>query len=136
MKLLKLYFTKQNLLIENLFMVSLLSSLVNNSAEGIHKVKCKNCGCFLEYESVKDNLIKYKCFSCNKDYSNKLDEKLKKKFNNAFKFSNNYINEFILLLRKGIYPYEYMDHWEKFNETALPEKEEFCSNLNIEVLQI
>ena len=125
MKLLKLYFTKQNLLIENLFMVSLLSNLVDNSAEEIHKVKCKNCGCFLEYESVKDNLIKYKCFSCNKDYSNKLDEELKKKFNNAFKFSNNYINKFILLLRKDIYPYEYMDPWEKFNETALPEKEEF-----------
>ena len=34
MKLLKLYFTKQNLLIENLFMVSLLSNLVDNSAEG------------------------------------------------------------------------------------------------------
>ena len=51
--------------------------------EGIKKIKCKDCGCFLEYESVKDNLIKYKCLSCNKDYSNKLDEKLDdwKKFN-------------------------------------------------------
>ena len=31
---------------------------------------------------------------------------------------------FILLLRKGVYPYEYMDEWEKFNERTLPEKEE------------
>ena len=37
-----------------------------------------------------------------------------------------------MLLRKGVYPYEYMDDWEKFNETTLPEKEEFYSNLNME----
>ena len=37
-------------------------------------------------------------------------------------FSNNYINKFILLLRKGVYPYVYMDEWEEFNETSLPEK--------------
>ena len=88
------------------FMASSLSNLVDNLAEGIHKIKCKDCDCFLEHESVKGNLIKYKCFSCNKDYSNKLDEKLKKKFKNTFKFSNNDINEFILLLRKSVYPYE------------------------------
>ena len=46
-------------------------------------------------------------------------------------FSNNDINRFILLLRKVVYPYEYMDEWEKFNETSLPEKEELYSNLII-----
>ena len=50
------------------FMASKLSDLVSNLAEGIHKTKCKDCECFLEYESVKDNLIKCKCLSCNKDY--------------------------------------------------------------------
>ena len=25
-------------------------------------------------------------------------------------------------MRKGVHPYEYMDDWEKFNETSLPEK--------------
>ena len=50
----------------------------------------------------------------------------------TFKLSNNDINKFLLLLRKGVYPYEYMDDWEKFNETTLPEKEEFYSNLNME----
>ena len=41
------------------------SNLVDNLAEGIHKIKYQDCDCFLEYESVKDNLIKYKCLSCN-----------------------------------------------------------------------
>ena len=39
---------------------------------------------------------------------------------------------FILLLRKGVYAYEYMDDWDKFHETVLPEKEEFYRNLNME----
>ena len=34
-----------------------------------------------------------------------------------------------LLIRKGIYPYEYMDSWNKFNETRLPSKDKFYSNL-------
>ena len=77
-------------------------------------------------------MIKYKCLCCNKDYSNKLDKELKKKFKNTFKFFNNDINNPILLLRKGFYPYEYMDDWEKFIETTLPEKEEFYSSLSME----
>ena len=36
------------------------------------------------------------------------------------------------MLRKGAYPYEYMDNWERFNETSLPSKESFYSNLNME----
>ena len=76
-------------------------------------------------------MIKYKCLSCNKDFSSKIDEELKKRFKNTFNFSSNDINKFILLLRKGVYPYEYMDEWGKFNETTLPEKE-FYSNLNME----
>ena len=41
------------------FMASSLSSLVDNLAEAVHKIKCEDCDCFLEYESVKDNLIQY-----------------------------------------------------------------------------
>ena len=49
-------------------MATLLSNLVDNLIEGIHKIKCNDCHSFLECKSVKDNLIKYKCLCCNKDY--------------------------------------------------------------------
>ena len=99
-----------------------------NLTEEIHKIECKDCDCFLENVGVKDNLVKDKRLSCNKNYSNKIDEGLKNRFKNAFKFSNNGINKFILLLRKIVYLYEYMDEWEKFNETLLLKNEEFYSN--------
>ena len=35
-------------------------------------------------------------------------------------------------MRKGVFPYEYMDSWEKFNETALRPKKDFYSNSNFE----
>ena len=66
---------------------SSLWNLVDNLAEGVHNLKYKDSDCFLEYESVKGNVRKYKCTSCNKDYSNKFDEELKKWFKNTFKFS-------------------------------------------------
>ena len=72
--------------------VKLTASSLSNLIEGICKVECKHCDSFLEYESAKDNLIKYKCLSSNKYYLNKLDEKIKKRFQNTFKFSDNDMN--------------------------------------------
>ena len=43
-----------------------------------------------------------------------------KRFYNTYQLSDNDINKFKLLLRKGVYPYEYMDSWSKFNVTLLP----------------
>ena len=37
-----------------------------------------------------------------------------------------------MLLRKGVSPYEYMDSWEKFNQTSLPDKTTFHSESNKE----
>ena len=68
------------------FMASSFSNFVDNLAEGILKIKCKYCDFFLEYESVKDNLIKHKCLSCNKNYSNEIDEQLKKRCKNNSNF--------------------------------------------------
>ena len=77
-------------------------------------------------------MIKYKCLSWNKNYSEKLNEELKKTFKNTFKCSDNDVNKFILLLRKGIYPDDYMNNWKRFHEIALPGKETFYNNSNIE----
>ena len=37
-----------------------------------------------------------------------------------------------MLLRKGVYPYEYMNSWERYDETTLSDKEAFYSSLNME----
>ena len=37
-----------------------------------------------------------------------------------------------MLLRKGVYPYEYINAWDKFNEKVIPSKESFYSNLTLE----
>ena len=54
------------------------------------------------------------------------------RFANTYEFCNGDLNKFILLLRKGVYPYEYMDRWQRFDETSLPGKEAFYSNLNMD----
>ena len=36
------------------------------------------------------------------------------------------------MLRKGVYPDEYMDSWEKFNETSISPKEAYYRELNLE----
>ena len=39
--------------------------------------------------------------------------------------------QYKLLVRKRIYPYEYMSSWDKFGESQLPSKKAFYSNLNM-----
>ena len=55
-----------------------------------------------------------------------------KRFYNTYQLRDNDINKFKLLLRKGVYPYEYMDSWKRFNETESPSKDKFYSALNLE----
>ena len=55
-----------------------------------------------------------------------------KRFYNTYQLIDNDINKFKLLLRKGVYPYQYMDSLKRFNETELPSKDKFYSKLNLE----
>ena len=43
---------------------------------------------------------------------------------------NKDLNKFALLLRKGVYPYEYMDSWNKFNEPVPLVEDHYYSKLN------
>ena len=73
----------------------------------------------------------YKSKECKKSYTKLTNESIKN-FPTLYKFCNGDLNKFFLLLRKGIYPYEYMDSWETFDENTIPPKEAFYSKLNLE----
>ena len=131
-------------------MASSLSKLVDNLSEGIHNNKCFDCGSNLDYIKItagpmaepsalarsflecKNEKLILECYNCKQRYKKKFNKELIKRFANTYSFCNNDLNKFILLLRKGVYPYEYMDNWERFNETSLSSKESFYSNLNMD----
>ena len=70
--------------------------------------------------------------NAKRNYNKACNKELIKRFANTCRFCNGEINKFILLLRREVYPYEYMDSWERFNETSLPDKKAFYSELNLE----
>ena len=113
-------------------MPSSLSNLVDNLSEGLQSDKCTNCKSFVDYMRTKDEQLIFRCFRCKKNYEKNFNNELIKTFPNVYEFCNGDINNFILLLRKSVYPNEYMDSWERFNELSLPNKEAFYSSLNME----
>ena len=93
-------------------------TIVDNLSEGIHNNKCLDCNSCLDYVRItKNEKLLLKCFNCNNYYKKKFNKDLIKKLKNMYSFCNSSttgsssserINKFILLLRKGVYPYEYM----------------------------
>ena len=55
-----------------------------------------------------------------------------KRFSSTYKLSNNNPEKFLLLLRKGEYPYEYKNNWNRFDETELPSMKNYYSKLRLE----
>ena len=91
------------------FLVSSLSSLSDNLAEGLYKSKYRDCKASLECMITKDDLKTFKCLDCNKTYEKKFDGNLLRRFQNTNKFGDGNYNNFCLMLWKCLYPYEYMN---------------------------
>ena len=119
------------------FMLASLSDLVDNMSGIFNSIECKSCMEKIKINSeccfvgLKNNRLIYRCKECKEEWKRPINE-LIEKFPSIYQFCNGDLNKFVLLLRKGVYPYEDMDNWEKFDETTLPPKEDFYSELNLE----
>ena len=94
--------------------------------------KCADCKSNFDYIKTKNEKLILECCNCKQRYRKKFNKELIKGFASTYEFCNNDLNKFVLLSRKGVYPYEYMDTWERFSEISLPSKEDFYSNINME----
>ena len=89
-------------------------------------IETKKIESICDFIGLKNNKLHYKRNKCKKRWLTLLNG-LIKKFPNKYKFCNDDINKFILLLRKGVYPYEHMDSFARFNEATLSKKKSFFS---------
>ena len=104
-----------------------LDSMVNNLTE---LNQCKECGKECNNYVRINNTIKYSCNKCKK-VSYKPISDLIKRCSNVYSISNGDLDKLLLLLRKGVYPYEYMNSWNRFNECKNPSFEKYFSELNM-----
>ena len=95
----------------------------------MHRKKYIKSEC--EFIGLKNNRLNYRCRECN-GTSNKSINDLIEKFPRMYKFCNGNFNKCVMLLRKGVYPYEYMNSWERFNEISLWPKKDFYGELTLE----
>ena len=103
-----------------------LSNLVDKLS-GVCDKECKKCmertkirlNC--EFIGFKNGRLSYKCKECKKSY-NKIANESIKNFPTLHKFCDGDLNKFFLLLRKGIYPYEYIHSWDRYDENTIPPK--------------
>ena len=119
---------------------SSLDKLVNNLVEKTQIIGCKYCprrgppNAILRHQNIAhkgDNLKEFKHTVMNQT----LPELFPNLYNNFKKkkaWKNLPPEAFQMLTRKGVYPYSYMDSFDKFAETQLPPKEKFYNDLSKE----
>ena len=80
------------------FMATSLSKLVDNLTDNIHNdkcIKCKSNLCFVR--AINEKLI-FKCIDCEKEYEKEFNSELIERFANTYKFCDNDLDKFIMLL--------------------------------------
>ena len=90
-------------------MATSLSKLVDNLTDNIHHDKCIKCKSNLCFVRVINEKLIFKCIDCEKEYEKEFNKELVERFANTYKFCDNDLDKFIMLLRKCVYPYEYID---------------------------
>ena len=97
----------------------------------------------MNINAIPNNMEKYMAFMLGNHLtfidsfqfmSSSLDKLVSNLPAEAFKYTSKKFKKekFELMRKKGIYPYDFMDSFEKFDKTELPTKEEFYSILNNE----
>ena len=112
-------------------MASSLDKLASNLC-GTSGIRCDKCKGNMELINISGNYIAsfgYERYRTEK--TKELGEKvLKKNFKHTGRFWE-CDEKFRLMIRKGLYLYEYIDSWKKFEETSLSLKDAFYSRLNM-----
>ena len=96
--------------------------------------------CEMSINAIPNNMEKYMAFMLGNNLtfidsfqfmSSSLDKLVSNLPKESFKYTSHQFkdNRFNLMIRKGVYPYDFMDSFNKFHE-KLPSKEEFYSQLN------
>ena len=112
-------------------MASSLDKLASNLC-GTSGIQCDKCKGNMELINVSgDYIASLGCERCKTKKTKGLEEGVLK---NNFKHTNSFWGcdeKFHLNIRKGVYPYEYMNGWEKFEEKSISPKDAFYSRLNM-----
>ena len=120
------------------FLMQEIGAIVNNNTYTKNGKEIK-----MKINAIPNNMEKYMAFMLGNHLtfidsfqfmSSSLDKLVSNLPTEALKYTNKKFKgkKFELMTRKGVYPYDYMDSFEKFNKTELPTKEEFYSILNNE----
>ena len=121
------------------FMSASLSDLAGNLSRMFISKICNKCmerkkiNAECKFHGLEDDRLSYKCRECREKWHDSING-LINKFPSIYQICNGDLDKFILLLRKVVYPSEDRDSWEKFDETTIPPKEAFYSNLNEECM--
>ena len=92
------------------FVPTSLSERVDNTSGIFNSIEYKSCiekikinsECF--FVGLKNNKLIYKCKECKEEWKRPLN-KLIENFPNTYQFCNGDLNKFVIILRKGVYPY-------------------------------